>query len=309
MPRSEPVGIVKFKVLKVCFEVMLIENTIHPFTVSVEELEAWSRRPHKHNFFELVYIEKGTGRQCINDHNIAYAEENIFLLPPFDCHSFQIHTPTRFVFIQFNALFFQKDTHQLMDYSNWFNNLHYIISTYNRQPGDIIHNASDKALIINLIRGIEHEFKNKQEQSDSIIRGNMFALLNILVRNFESTFRESNPLPDKAAGDMLQYIQYNLFDNDKLRVDTLASEFNLSANYVSEYFKKKTGETLKEFILKSRVNVAYSRIQNSGKSMNEIAWELGFTDASHLSKMIKKYFPPSQQHSADTTASCISSSL
>ncbi|WP_072366046.1 AraC family transcriptional regulator [Chitinophaga sancti] len=291
---------------------MLIENTIHPFTVSVEELEAWSRRPHKHNFFELVYIEKGSGRQCINDHNIAYAADNIFLLPPFDCHSFQIHAPTRFVFIQFNALFFQKDTHQQMDYSNWFNNLHYIISTYNRQPGDIIHNASDKALLINLIKGIEHEYNNKQEQSDSIIRGNMFALLNILVRNFENTFRENNPVPDKAAGDMLQYIQYNLFDNDKLRVDALASEaseFNLSANYVSEYFKKKTGESLKEYILKSRVNVAYSRIQNSGKSMNEIAWELGFTDASHLSKMIKKYFPPSQQHVADNTASCITASL
>ncbi len=108
---------------------------------------------------------------------------------------------------------------------------------------------------------------------------------------------------------MLQYIQYNLFDNDKLRVDALAGEFNLSANYVSEYFKKKTGESLKEFILKSRVNVAYSRIQHSGQSMKEIAWELGFTDASHLSKMIKKYFPPGHQHAADNAASCISSSL
>lgn len=309
MPRSEGPGIVKFKVLKVCFEVMLIENTIHPFTVSVEALEAWSRRPHKHNFFELVYIEKGTGRQCINDHNIAYAEGNIFLLPPFDCHSFQIHTPTRFVFIQFNALFFQKDSKQLMDYSDWFNNLHYIISTYNRLPGDIIHSASDKALLINLIKGIEHEYLSKQDPYCSIIRANMFALLNILMRNFESTYRENNPVGDKVAGDMLQYIQYNLFDNDKLRVDALAGEFNLSANYVSEYFKKKTGESLKEFILKSRVNVAYSRIQHSGQSMKEIAWDLGFTDASHLSKMIKKYFPPGNQNAADNTASCIPSSL
>mgnify|MGYP001049039145 CR=1 FL=1 len=309
MPRSEGEGIVKFKVLKVCFEVMLIENTTHPFTVSVEELEVWSRRPHKHNFFELVFIEQGTGKQCINDHNIAYVPENIFLLPPFDCHSFQIHTPTRFVFIRFNALFFQKDANQLMDYTNWFNNLHYIISTYNRQPGDIIHNASDKALLVNLIRGIEHEFNNKQDQSDSIIRANMFALLNILMRNFENSFRESNPVTDKTAGDMLQYIQFNLFDNDKLRIEALASEFNLSANYVSEYFKKKTGETLKEFILKSRVNVAYSRIQHSGKSMKEIAWDLGFTDASHLSKMIKKYFPPGHQHTAGDTTGCVHSSL
>lgn len=307
MPLREREGIVKFKVLKVCFEVMLIENTIHPFSVSAEELAAWSRRPHKHNFFELVYIEKGTGRQCINEHNIGYGEGNIFLLPPFDCHSFQIHTPTRFIFIQFNALFFQKDTHQLMDYTNWFNHLHYIISTYNRLPGDIIHSAQDKALLINLIKGIEHDYRTNQDPACTIIRANMFALLNILMRNFENAFRENNPVTDKAAGDMLQYIQYNLFDNEKLRVDALASKFNLSANYVSEYFKKKTGESLKEFILKSRVNVAYSRIQHSGKSMKEIAWDLGFTDASHLSKMIKKYFPPDPQQATGNTTSCISS--
>lgn len=271
---------------------MMIENTIQPFLVSVEDLAEWTRRPHQHNFFELVYIESGNGNQCINTHSIDYAQDDIFLLPPFDCHTFKIARPTRFVFIRFNALFFQKDANQLMDYTNWFNNLHYILSSYNRQPGNIIHTTSDKALLINLIKGIAHEFHHRQEQSDSIIRANMFALLNILVRNFENTFRDNHPVPDKAASDMLQYIQYNLFDNDKLRVDALANTFNLSANYVSEYFKKKTGENLKEFILRSRVNVAYSRIQHSGQSIKEIAWELGFTDASHLSKMIKKYFPP-----------------
>ena len=270
---------------------MQVESSVQPFFISKEEWHDWNRRPHQHNFFELVYIEAGSGEQCINHSMIPYQQDNIFLLPPYDCHSFKIAAPTTFIFIRFNALFFKKDNQQMMDYTEWFQNLYYILSSYNRQPGDIIHSASDKTMLIHLIKGIYDEYTNKREHSDSIIRAHMFALLNIVMRNFEQTFKGSHDSNDKQISDMLQYIQVHLFDNDKLRVESLAAAFHLSATYVSEYFRKKTGQSLKEYILRSRVNVAQSRLQNTDQSAKEIAYELGFTDASHMSKVIKKYFP------------------
>ncbi|UPK72738.1 AraC family transcriptional regulator [Chitinophaga filiformis] len=270
---------------------MQVENSAQPFFITREELQEWNQRPHKHNFFELVYIEAGSGQQCINHSVIPYQQDNIFLLPPYDCHSFEITAPTTFIFIRFNSLFFRKDSMQMMDYTEWFQNLHYILSSYNRQPGDIVHSASDKNMLAHLIKGIYDEYTNKRGQSDSIIRGHMFALLNILRRNFEQTFKNDHPAGDKQISDILQYIQFNLFDNEKLRIEAIAGEFHLSATYVSEYFKKKTGETLKEYVLKSRVNVAQSRLKHSDQSAKEIAYELGFTDASHMAKVIKKYYP------------------
>jgi AraC-like DNA-binding protein len=270
---------------------MQVENSVQPFFVTREALEEWTQRPHQHNFFELVYIEKGRGEQCINHSLIRYQQDNIFLLPPYDCHSFQIAEPTTFIFIRFNGLFFKKDSMQMMDYTEWFQNLHYILSSYNRQPGDIVHNASDKNMLVTLIKGIYEEYTDKRGQSDSIIRAHMFALLNILRRNFEQTFKSEHQSGEKQVSDMLQYIQFNLFDNEKLRIESLAAQFNLSPTYVSEYFRKKTGENLKEYILKSRVNVAHSRLQNSDQSAKEIAYELGFTDASHMAKVIRKYYP------------------
>ncbi len=270
---------------------MHIENSTHPFVVSREEIAEWTRRPHQHNFFELVFIEAGSGLQCINENKIPYTGGNIFLLPPYDCHNFTIQAPTKFIFIRFNSLFFRKDSLQMMDYTEWFQNLHYILSSYNRQPGDIINNSSDKNILVSLIKGICDEYANKREQSESIIRAHMFTLLNIVMRNFEQTFRNGNKTLDKQASDILQYVQFNLFDNEKLRIESIASEFNLSPTYVGEYFKKKTGESLKEYILKSRVNVAKSRLENSEQNAKEIAFELGFTDASHMNKVIKKYYP------------------
>jgi YesN/AraC family two-component response regulator len=271
---------------------MHIENSTHPFFVSREEVAEWTRRPHQHNFFELVFIETGSGLQCINQNKIPYTTGNIFLLPPYDCHSFTIQDPTVFIFIRFNSLFFRKDSLQMMDYTEWFRNLHYILSSYNRQPGDIINNSSDKNMLVSLIKGICGEYSNKGEQSQSIIRAHMFTLLNIVMRNFEQTFRNGNKNLDKQASDILQYVQFNLFDNEKLRIESIASEFHLSPTYVGEYFRKKTGESLKEYVLRSRVNVAKSRLENSEQSAKEIAFELGFTDASHMSKVIKKYYPP-----------------
>ncbi|MBO9563892.1 MAG: helix-turn-helix domain-containing protein [Niastella sp.] len=272
---------------------MHIEQSAQPFFISKETLSSWDKRPHKHNFFELVFIEAGTGIQCINDNHLAYRPGNIFLLPPLDCHSFQIADATTFIFIRFNSLFFRKDSQQLMDYSEWFQHLHYILSTYNRLPGDLIHSESDKQMLITLIQGIYDEYINKRSHSDSIIRAHLFALLNILQRNFEQRFKSEQGSEDKQVGNILQYIQFNLFDNEKLRVEALAAVFHLSPTYVGEFFRKKTGESLKDYILKSRVHVARSRLETSDQSAKEIAAELGFTDASHMAKVIKKYYPPS----------------
>ncbi|QRR00562.1 AraC family transcriptional regulator [Dyadobacter sandarakinus] len=279
---------------------MFTENAVLPFDISIEELSVWNKRPHQHTFFELVYVEKGEGMQCINKNMLPYGPGAIFLLPPYDCHSFEIRAKSSFVFIRFKALFFGKNAWNRTDYSDWFTNLHYILSSYNRQPGDILASSTDKMLAVSLIHSIRHEFMQNEDDSEPIIRTNMVALMNLIVRNFERTFRQSHQGGDRQPGDMLHYIQYNLFDNEKLRIDALAERFNLSANYVSEYFKKKTGESLKEYILRARVNVAQSRMQHSGQSIKEIAWELGFTDASHLSKVIKKYDPAQQACTATT---------
>lgn len=268
---------------------MQIEHTVQPFAIEQEKLLEWNRRPHQHNFFELVFIKNGTGRQCINSSVLPYEQESIFLLPPYDCHSFEISSPTTFVFVRFNALFFQEDKRQLMNYSQWFNNLHYVLSSYNRIPGDVIHSSSDKALMISLINSLQHE-EQQSTPSASILRANMVAMLNVLVRNLEASFRDSHKAKDDQTKDLLQYIQYNLFDNEKLKVEAIAGEFNLAPTYVGEYFKKKVGENLKEYILRSRVNVAQSRLQHSGQSIKEVAYDLGFTDASHLTKVIKKYY-------------------
>src|SRR5690606_37061918 len=76
---------------------------------------------------------------------------------------------------------------------------------------------------------------------------------------------------------------------DKLKAKTMAGHFNISLNYISEYFKKHTNQTLQQFIMSYRISLARIRLLHSDLRLNEIADELGFTDESHLAKAFKKY--------------------
>lgn len=73
--------------------------------ISVKELEESPLKEHEHTFFELVYILSGTGLQCINNNKFDYHEGHMFLITPQDCHSFDIHTTTKFFFIRFNDIY------------------------------------------------------------------------------------------------------------------------------------------------------------------------------------------------------------
>ena len=268
---------------------MITELAHNLFEVHLEELTTWQKRPHKHNFFALVYIEKGTGRQCINSHQFTYQAGHIFLLPPLDCHSFEISTPTRFYFIRFTDHYFLK-REGMADYNAWFNQMAYVLANYNKVPGDIIATERERSFIVNNIKSIYQEYGAADSYSDGIILGAMAAILNILARSIEKRYVEQANEGDGRFGEVLRYINTHLTDSEQLRVPVLAERFNVSKTYFSEYFKKQAGLTLAEYILQSKLRIVETKVLHTDLSLKEIAYQLNFTDSSHLARAFKKAY-------------------
>ncbi len=270
---------------------MHIEQTYKPFEIHIEELEKWEKRPHKHNFFELVYVDKGEGFQCINYVDFPYSSGNIFLLPPLDCHSFKIKEKTTFYFIRFTDLFFSKEALN-GNYSDWFKKLSYVLSNYNKVAGDIIKTQSslERELLINLIKQIHQEYLAKDDYSITIIESLMVSILNILARNIERSYVDDGHSKDYKFGEIIRYIQHNIYAKDKITLENLSKEFNVSPTYFSEYFKKHSEYSFQEYVIKSKLKLAENYFKHSEYSIKEIAFMLGFTDSSHLSKTFKKNY-------------------
>lgn len=259
------------------------------FEIHVEELSTWDQRPHKHNFFEIVYIEQGRGIQCINDHEFEYQAGNIFLLPPLDCHSFRITEASRFYFIRFTDHYFRKGD-GLRNYQAWFDRITYILANYNRIPGDIIASERERQFIIHNIRYIHQEYLAGDSYSEAIITDAVAAILNILVRSIEKQYvGEANEV-DNRFGEILRYLNTHLTEKAQLSVPVLADRFSISTTYFSEYFKKHAGMSLSEYLLRARLRIVETKVLHTDLSLKEISYQLNFSDSSHLSKAFKKVY-------------------
>lgn len=274
---------------KTSINTMVTESAINMFEIHVDTFLTWEKRPHKHNFFEIVYVEKGAGFQCINQHEFEYQEGNIFLLPPLDCHSFKIKAPSKFYFIRFTDHYFLKNK-GLANYQNWFGRIAYILANYNRVPGDIIGSERERHFIIQNIKFIYQEYLLSDHYSDSITTEVVASILNILARSIEKKYVKQANEMDSRFGEILRYIHTHILESEKLRLPVLADQFHIAKSYFSEYFKKHAGINLADYILTSKLRIAKTKLLHTDLSLKEIAYQLNFTDSSHMAKAFKKVY-------------------
>lgn len=260
-----------------------------PFELYVADMDCWHQRPLIYHFFEIVQVLEGTGRRIVNRQSYHYKKGSIFLFTPLDCRGFDVAETTRFCSIRFSEVFMLqcKSTPEKERITEWLKQLEEIFANHNRSSEVLIQEPADCQLITSLIQHLITEFDLRRPHYEENIRHLITLILNILGRNVMVNPLTNNQ--DPVISKMLIHIGQHIADPDKLRIDYLAAQFNLSANYVSEYFSKYTGQSLQQYITKYKMKMVQQRLQNTKLSVSQIADELGFTDASHLGRVFRKY--------------------
>jgi YesN/AraC family two-component response regulator len=67
-----------------------------------------------------------------------------------------------------------------------------------------------------------------------------------------------------------------------------ANALHLSPNYFGDLIKKETGQSAKEYLQNKTIEVAKTSVFSREKSINEIAFELGFKYPQHFSRLFKQ---------------------
>jgi AraC-like DNA-binding protein len=259
------------------------------FAVEIADYVEWSERNRKNNFFELVYILQGEGFQSVSHIKRKYSADDIILLPAAKCHMYIIEKPTRFLFIRFTGSYFASSPKDPIDYSGWFSRLNFILGYHDRHPGEIVDDPDDKRQVKRLLDVVLFEYQKKDINSAFVIQNVLVAVLGILSRNIQKKLLQGRVFSDSRFAELLNFISFNLLDQEKMTVRWLAARFNIAESYFSEYFYRNASERFQDFVLKSRLRIAESRAIYTVTPFGEIAWELGFTDSSHLNRMMKKH--------------------
>lgn len=266
---------------------MAREYLYGPFEVDFKELEVFPTAIYKNNFFKLIYIVDGTGVQLMNKHHFNYRKGNLFLITPADSYSFKIDTATKFFFLNFNDVYIKPRADKDND---WINHMEYILQNASHRPGCILKNKADKPLVASLIECIHKEHTYEQIYHNKIIQQIVNTLILVVARNIALKLPKNvKENTGEAVLDILHYIQDNIFEQEKLRVEKIGNQFGISLSYLGRYFKKQTGETLQQYISNYKLRLIETRLLNSDMRINEIAYELNFTDESHLNRAFKKH--------------------
>lgn len=83
-----------------------------------------------------------------------------------------------------------------------------------------------------------------------------------------------------------EYVQRSYMG--KCSVEALAKEYNVARQYLTRYFKKRTGKTIQEYIMEIRLFEAKQCLLN-GRSVKEACALCGFRDTSNFHKVFKRY--------------------
>jgi AraC family transcriptional regulator, transcriptional activator of pobA len=162
-----------------------------------------------------------------------------------------------------------------------------------------VHEAlhlSEKELdvVLECFKKIEFELQQSVDKhSKHLIVSNIELFLSYCVRFYDRQFITR----DNINSDILTKFESLLnsyFESENPQkngiptVAYFADQLHLSANYFGDLIKKETGKTALDYIQKTILDAAKEKIFVPGKSVNEIAYELGFKYPQHFSRMFKK---------------------
>lgn len=243
------------------------------------------------NYFEIIFIEEGNGRHFINEFIVSYTKGDIFLVAPEDKHHFEIEKETTFCYFQFTEQLFSSRMN-LPDRSYWLHRIEHIMHHPNLLPGDIIKESYDRELLWHIHKVIIKEYTSQKQFFKHNISNMVSTTLSIIARNIKRDFKkQTDKRKDVHAtiDEILSYIRQHVYETDLMKISAIAERFHMTNSALSAYFKKKTGESLHHYIIMYKLQLVKYRLKNSDFTVSEIAYQLGFTDESHLTRIFKKY--------------------
>jgi AraC-like DNA-binding protein len=166
---------------------------------------------------------------------------------------------------------------------------------FSYQSNEALHLSDrERKIILDCFSKIEYELEHAiDKHSKRLIVSNIELFLNYCIRFYDRQFITRDNV-HKGILERFEYLLNDYYHSDKPQTTGLpsvaycAGELNLSANYFGDLIKKETGKTAQEFIQSKVIDVAKEKIFDPGKSVSEIAYELGFKYPQHFTRLFKQ---------------------
>ena len=243
----------------------------------------WEIQPHRHdNLHQLLVVEEGQALIQMREHSSEERGHCILSIPPKEVHGF-IHQPgvrgyiVTIVDSYLYGVFAESERQQF--------------PTLFSEPLIIRLDAESKASwdFEMLMRQIVREYR-KPRKGQSCVIGAYLKVLFVLLGRSAGQLNAAEQRLD-AKFQLYEAFQKSLENHytDHWGVGQYASELGLTSGRLNRLCQRYTGQNAMEIVHGRMVTEAKRKLIYADKSINEIAYELGFKDPAYFSRFFARH--------------------
>jgi AraC-like DNA-binding protein/mannose-6-phosphate isomerase-like protein (cupin superfamily) len=245
---------------------------------------------HKHDYIEMVYVLEGSFIQEIKGIQIEMNKGDLCILDRNVVHS---SLPLRESDVVVNIIltpeFFDGIFMHLLSDDNYISNF-IINSLYSKskEQNFLIHHVEDDSVIKIIFENLLLEYYSTEMKSPAAINGYLLILFTELSR--EITYSSGELIKDeqhKVKERILTYIR-NRYKDTNLK--EMADYFHFHPSYLSSLVKREFGKNLMDLLTEVRMSEASKLLKNTDMTIENIVYEVGYTNFSYFYKVFKKTY-------------------
>jgi AraC-like DNA-binding protein len=235
--------------------------------------------PHRKDFYMLVFVKHGSSRHWVDMLPYTLKPDTLYFTSPQQMHLKEEAAPMKGTSICFTEEFLDLEENRLLK------QLPVIQNPYNGH--ELLLAPADVSFTEDIITKLLAEYHHTLGWRNSMLLAYLRVLLIYISRLYTAQFTRDDRLAD---GELLKKFKALITENfaQSHDVATYAGMLNLSAGHFSELIKEQSGKTAIEHIHDRLLLEAKRMLFHTNGSIKEIAFQLGFEDASYFNRWFKR---------------------
>jgi AraC-like DNA-binding protein len=242
--------------------------------------------PHRHDFFEVIYIQSGRGRITWDLHHHDFGPGALIVISPGQVHAWSFETPTFGRIASFTPEFLALGP----DYPGMLSKMPFLY------PEHLVPLLALETTEAQRVETLLHQFEDLTRDEapgrDDMARACLTILLSLIRQGFARRQPAVFALPVATENDQLvQRFRLALEAHmpGVVEVGAIARELRVSRSQLNESLRRGTGRSASE-IIHHRVLLEAKRVLlHSTLTVAEIAYLLKFQDPSYFGRFFRKY--------------------
>lgn len=235
--------------------------------------------PHRKDHYLLVFIRRAEGQQWIDTTAYRLKNNTVYFSGPE-----HIIVKEDFSELWSTGIAFTKE---FLSFQESASLIHLPLIQNPHNAHELLLSKADIDFVEDMLAKINTEYRQPGEWQQRMLSAHLTLLLTYLSRLYTEQYKDSNILMDKQLLQNFQ-AEINACYKELHEVGDYASRLNISAGHLSEVVKMQSGKPAIKHIHERLVLESRRLLFHTQNSSKEIAFELGFTDASYFNRFFKR---------------------